>query len=448
MKERDTWFKGFPWQPAARLAGATCGAGNGQWLLSAQEDDVVTVHRRRPTEPTAPQDREQAETPHRRQDDGGLPPSSSGGGGSGGGNPFSGGGLPGGGKIPGGCVGLLIVIVLALVAIFGGPNLLNQGSPGNQNSTNNQPAAQEPAIEPTATEIGVEPTQPAAGQSGVQPTQPAASQAATSSGATKGQSWTVMLYQDADDKVLAKDIYVDLNEAERAGSTDKVHIVAQIDRYRGDTQGTDNWVGAKRFLVTKDDDLNHIHSKQLADLGDINMSDGKTLIDFVTWTMKNYPADKYVLILSDHGMGWPGGWSDASSNNKSASDPSIPLENSIGNILYLKDLDKALGDIRSQTGLDKFEVIGLDACLMAQLEVFNALQPHAHYAVASEETEPSLGWAYTSFLSTLTANPDIDGATLSKSIVQSYIDGDQRIVDDRARAELSGRGSTIGGKRT
>ena len=74
--------------------------------------------------------------------------------------------------------------------------------------------------------------------------------------------------------------------------------------------------------------------------------------------------------------------------------------------LYLMDMDTALGEIRSQTGVDKFELVGMDACLMGQLEVFSALAPHARYAVASQETEPALGWAYTSFLDTLTRNPD------------------------------------------
>ena len=36
-----------------------------------------------------------------------------------------------------------------------------------------------------------------------------------------------MLYQDADDKVLERDIYVDLNEAEIIGSTDRVHDSGQ-----------------------------------------------------------------------------------------------------------------------------------------------------------------------------------------------------------------------------
>ena len=234
-----------------------------------------------------------------------------------------------------------------------------------------------------------------------------------------------------------------MNEAERTGSTDRVRIVSQIERYRGSGQSSSAWPTARRFYVTRDQDLHVVRSQQLADLGRVNMADPKTLIDFVTWAVKTYPSDKYVLILSDHGMGWPGGWSDPSASG--SGDSRIPLAARIGNLLYLNDLDKALGTIRSQTGVDKFELIGMDACLMSQIEVLTALAPHGRYAVVSEETEPALGWAYTSFLDTLIANPDVTGAELAKSIVKTYIVDDQRIVDDQARAEFAGRGTLTGG---
>ena len=217
-----------------------------------------------------------------------------------------------------------------------------------------------------------------------------------------------MLYQDADDKILEQDIYVDLNEAERVGSSDRVNIVAQMDRFKGGFKGDGNWTGAGRFYVTQDDDLSRVKSQVLADLGEIDMSDPRTLVDFVTWAMEAYPADKYALILSDHGMGWPGGWSDGDSAGRGNRNRNIPLAQALESNLYLMDLDTALGEIRSRTGLDKFELIGMDACLMGQLEVFSALEPHARYAVASQETEPALGWAYTSFLETLTQNPERD----------------------------------------
>jgi hypothetical protein len=251
-----------------------------------------------------------------------------------------------------------------------------------------------------------------------------------------------MLYQDADDKVLEQDIYFDLNEAERAGSTERVKIVAQMDRFAGAYSGDGNWTDTKRFFITQDYDLSRVRSQQVADLGEANMSDSRTLIDFVTWAMNTYPAEKYVLILSDHGMGWPGGWSDASPASRG--DPTIPLASHLGGELYLHQIDNALSQIRAQTGLDKFELIGMDACLMGQLEVFTALEPHAHYTVASEEVEPALGWAYTSLLQVLNQNPDMSGKELSQAIIKSYIDGDQRIVDRNARAELLRQSSPLG----
>jgi hypothetical protein len=65
--------------------------------------------------------------------------------------------------------------------------------------------------------------------------------------------------------------------------------------------------------------------------------------------------------------------------------------------------------------------------------------------VASQETEPALGWAYTGFLGALSENPGMDGAELGRLIVDTYIQEDQRIVDDQARAEFLSRGSPLGG---
>ncbi len=258
-----------------------------------------------------------------------------------------------------------------------------------------------------------------------------------------GQTWLVMLYQDADDSVLEKDIYFDLNEAEKAGSSDRVTVVSQVDRYNGAYSGDGNWTSTKRFLINQDSDLGRLGSLEVADLREANMSSGKTLEDFVVWAIDSYPADKYVLILSDHGMGWPGGWTDPAPGG--VSDTSTPLQSRLSDHLYLNELDGALGNIRASTGVDKFELVGLDACLMGQLEVFTALSPHARYAVASEEVEPAMGWAYTDFLGALYADPDMSGAELSRAIVESYIEEDQIIVDGGARADWLSQGSPFGG---
>jgi hypothetical protein len=259
---------------------------------------------------------------------------------------------------------------------------------------------------------------------------------APASVASGDQTWTIMLYQDADDKVLEQDIFIDFNEAERVGSSDRVNIVAQLDRYRGGFSGDGDWDDTRRFLLRQDNDLNRIASPYES-IGEVDMSDPNTLVDFATWAITNYPADKYVLIMSDHGMGWPGGWTDPMPPG-GAGGQGIPLGRAIGDAMYLQDIDSALGVIRDRTGVDALEIVGMDACLMGHAEVFAALAPHARYAVASQEVEPAVGWAYTSFLGDLVQNPNMDGAELSRRIVDSYIVADQRVIDPQARAEFVG----------
>src|SRR5512143_2578267 len=348
------------------------------------------------------------------------------GGAPGGGFPSSGGnrpmfGMPSRGGQIGGCGTVIVILLVIGYYLLSGGQGIDLGTPADQP---NPPVAQ-----------GYQQAQqPPLPQSNFTPPVPASS---------SNQKWTVMLYQDADDEVLEQDIYLDLNEAERVGSSDSVRIVAQIDRYRAGYQGDGNWTSTRRHHGTHDNDLNHIGSQLVQDIGEADMSDGRTLVDFVQWAAQNFPADHYVLILSDHGMGWPGGWSDPAPGG--ADNSGVPLARRLGRNLYLMQLDQALGQARAAAGIDKFDIVGMDACLMAQLEVMAALQPHADYAVSSEEVEPGIGWAYAGFLGALVSNPEMSAADLSRLIVQSYVDEDQRILDPRARAEFMRGGSPLSG---
>ena len=386
--------------------------------MTESNKTTVEAERRRRDPNAGETPRPRAEAP-RREPSG----RSTGGGGSGGSSSgsgsFGGGGSSplGGMKLPAWAVVLLVIGYLIFSALSGGDD--SGGADTGQELL--QPVEEEvlPVESPTA-----------------RPTRPAVA-------AGEGATWLVMLYQDADDKILEQDIYLDLNEAERVGSSENVKIVAQVDRFRSGFDGDGDWSGARRYFVTYDDDFARVGSEMVQDLGEVNMADSRTLSDFVTWAVAEYPADKYVLILSDHGMGWPGGWSD--SDSKAAGNRDIPLANAIGDHLFLMELDQTLGEIRNLSGIDQFELIGMDACLMGHVEVYSALAPHARYAVTSQETEPALGWAYTSFLGALQADPNLTGADLGRLIVESYIQEDQRIVNDQARAEFLRQGSPMGG---
>ncbi|HWR64801.1 MAG TPA: clostripain-related cysteine peptidase, partial [Bellilinea sp.] len=380
----------------------------------------INVQRRRKGEkPTG-----RAVAPRRRDTGGGQGGSS---GGGMGGSPFGGGGGGGGlftptrGKV-GGCGSIIALIAIVVLYLFLSGD---DGLSGDQ--------GQVPLDQPTFEGEG--PTRVLVTNT------PRATRVPSTSGS--GDTWTVMLYQDADDQVLEQDIFLDLNEAERVGSTDKVTIVSQMDRFLGGFQSGDDWTSTRRYLVTQDDNLNVIGSELLDDLGETNMADGQTLVDFVSWAVETYPADRYALVLSDHGLGWPGGWSDPTGGADRGTAPLIGALQ--GDSIYLAELEAALAQIQSNTGIERLDLIGMDACLMSQMEIYAMLQPYARFAVASEETEPGLGWAYAASLEQLVNEPTMDGAQLATHIVDTYIGQDQRIVDNQARADFLRQGSPIGG---
>jgi len=394
------------------------------------------------------------EAPPRRDNRPSRPSSSSGGGYTPTGGGYSGGGMSG---IPGGMRGAaggggILLALCALVAYMmfgGGGGGFDFDTTGTTGQTQNQEefdlssgleqptqapsqglpplsATSAPSFSGSSTTI----TGPTGAAAGSLP-------AAAAAEATPGQTWTIMLYQDADDKILEQDIFIDFNEAEKVGSSDRVNIVAQLDRYVGGFSGDGNWSETRRFHLQQDDDLDRINSPYVS-IGEVDMSNPAVLVDFVTWSVENYPADKYVLIMSDHGIGWPGGWTDP--EPPGAPRVNVPLARAIGDAMYLSEIDDALQTIRDRTGIEAFELIGMDACLMGHMEVFAALAPHARFFTASQEVEPAVGWAYTAFLGQLVNNPDVTGRELGQWIVDSYIVGDQRVTDANLRAQFVGRG--------
>ena len=94
------------------------------------------------------------------------------------------------------------------------------------------------------------------------------------------------------------------------------------------------------------------------------MGDSKTLSDFISWGKENYPADKYMLVMWDHGSGVHGLLSDELFPNQSGN-PSM---------LTLNEWEQALKD-----GGVNFELILTDCCLMANLETAQMLAPYARY---------------------------------------------------------------------
>jgi hypothetical protein len=233
--------------------------------------------------------------------------------------------------------------------------------------------------------------------------------------------WTIIVYSDADDDILEEDLLLDINEMELVGSNTQMNIVVQVDRAAGAFSGDGDWTDARRLFITQDNDLDRISSQIVENIGEVDMGDPQTLVDFVTWSIQRYPAKKYALILSDHGGGWTGGFSDLDS----------------GSSMTFTQIVDSISQIQGRMGGQKFEVMGFDACLMGMLEVYGSLYPYTNYMVASEEVIPASGWSYAAWLGRLAQDPGVDGRTVSSDIVATYIVEDAALISRVSSDEIS-----------
>jgi hypothetical protein len=252
--------------------------------------------------------------------------------------------------------------------------------------------------------------------------------------------WTFMVYL-AGDNNLASAGDADLAEMRAVGSTPDVNIVAQFDSAIAGR--------AKRFLLKRGGS-----DEQVENLGEIDSGAPQTLTEFIEWTTRRYPAERYALVLWNHGSGW-----EPSEMDRIARSVGTPNYNSremtersasgLRRVMFRTTLEKIFSlpspaeraisfDDNSGHSLDTIELgnvlagvvktlgrpldlLGMDACLMSNLEVAYQLKPFVRYMVASEELEPSTGWPYDLVLQKLVDHTDLPIAELTAHIVKVYV---------------------------
>lgn len=134
-----------------------------------------------------------------------------------------------------------------------------------------------------------------------------------------------------------------------------------------------------------------------------SMVDPTMLTEFIQYSVNNFPADRYMLIMWDHGGGSVSGYGYDEKFAKTGS-------------MTLDEIDSAIKD----SGCI-FDFIGFDACLMATLETALVCEKYADYMIASEETEPGVGWYYTNWLTKLSQNTSAKTVDIGKWIIDDFV---------------------------
>ena len=154
-----------------------------------------------------------------------------------------------------------------------------------------------------------------------------------------------------------------------------------------------------------------------------NMGASDTLAEFLRFCNDNYPAERKAVIFWNHGGGSIAG---------------LMFDELFGyDSLTLPEMREAFEATAPPSGEDSpYEFIGFDACLMATIDMVEALNGYARWMVASQEVEPSIGWAYEGMLKALITDGSMDGKQLGVAVCDSYF-ADCKAYDVATDATLS-----------
>lgn len=226
---------------------------------------------------------------------------------------------------------------------------------------------------------------------------------------TQHSKWTVLVYLNA-----ANDLNefgdLNFNQIERvAGNADVRFVVQWKQALIPNVSDSPSFIGTRRYLAKKDS-TDQIKSELVQDMGGtVDMGDWHTLRDFITWGQTFFPADRYVLVVWNHGNGW----------HRRLSQPAptrgVSYDDDTGNWIDTWELGLAMGSRH-------VDIFAWDASLMQMIEVNEELEGSADLIVGSEESPPGAGYPYDKIFQTFVGNPDAPSLTLAKSFVTKTLE--------------------------
>ena len=206
--------------------------------------------------------------------------------------------------------------------------------------------------------------------------------------------WGIYIYM-AGDNSLYQEVEDDLNEMKMIGSNNHLEIVALTDQATvGDSHA---YHVVKHGL--EETPLNEINSTWTNEL---DMGKGETLRDFMIWATTEYPAEKRILVIWNHGSGWEKVAEDGESH------------------LTVPEIRTSLEQYRDETNHSKLTMIGFDACLMGMFEIAYELKEQSEMVHGSEAYEPLEGWTYNHLLYKL--DEELDNSELAEHVVNDYVE--------------------------
>ncbi len=251
------------------------------------------------------------------------------------------------------------------------------------------------------------------------------------------QKITLMVYFAADNN-LGPYAKQDIEELRLAATNSNIKVIFQTEY----PESSHTMRG-----VIENNKINYIDTGS-----NLNMADKKTLQEFIAWGKTNYKADKYIVSLWSHGLGWRFNGVSGDLHTKLAagsvvseevtnidapfhvkfnenkfitsSDNTTAIKGAIADdtsnsFMSIADIGEAL---KSAGGAD---ILVFDACLMQMAEVAYSIKDAAKVMIASEDNVPATGFQYTNLINSIANSADLTNQKIGEKIAQTYIESYQ-----------------------
>jgi hypothetical protein len=204
-----------------------------------------------------------------------------------------------------------------------------------------------------------------------------------------------------------------IEQMQQAAGNPNVKIVVQWKQTQA-VYPQSTFDGTRRYLITPGSN-SVVTSKVVQNLGaGTDMGSPQTLNDFITWGKANYPAQRYALVIWDHGNGWrPKKRPSASAHIK----PAFSYDDQTGNAIQIWQMPTALGN-------QNLDMVVWDCSLMQMSEVSYELRANTRYVVGSEESPPAAGFPYNTILTQFQNNP----GNTTLQLAEAWVDGMNGVI--------------------
>ncbi|MBR1638104.1 MAG: hypothetical protein IJ688_01815 [Treponema sp.] len=213
----------------------------------------------------------------------------------------------------------------------------------------------------------------------------------------------------AGDNSLNKTVYSDFEEIKQGLNSENDIILLLADRYTSNFY-EDGWDEARLYQISYENEEVNVIELEDNNIGvslewlddSIDTGSETTLKLFLQYAKNHYDSKKLYLDLWNHGGGWKSG--DSYTGVVRNSSRNICFDEDSNNSLSLKELSYAI----KSSCIGHFDIILMDACFMASVEVAAEMIGLTDTVIFSQDSIPEDGMPYNNIIPILFSDKSID----------------------------------------